>query len=140
MVAREEVQICAGENFDGYTQAGVYTDTYIASNGCDSTRTLLLSVLSNIQTTESVSICEGGNYGGYRSAGTYLDTFISGSGCDSTRTLILSVVSVIETTIDVAICEGDTYEGRTIAGTYTCLLYTSPSPRDLSTSRMPSSA
>ena len=27
-----------------------------------------------------------------------------------------------------------------IAGTSTCLLYTSPSPRDLSTSRMPSSA
>ena len=27
-----------------------------------------------------------------------------------------------------------------ISGTYTCLLYTSPSPRDLSTSRMPSSA
>ena len=25
-------------------------------------------------------------------------------------------------------------------GTYTCLLYTSPSPRDLSTTRMPSSA
>ena len=36
---------------------------------------------------------------------------------------------------------------RTVVGTYhtvhtdhTCLLYTSPSPRDLSTSRMPSSA
>ena len=27
-----------------------------------------------------------------------------------------------------------------IQGIYTCLLYTSPSPRDLSTSRMPSSA
>ena len=27
-----------------------------------------------------------------------------------------------------------------LAGDYTCLLYTSPSPRDLSTSRMPSSA
>ena len=27
-----------------------------------------------------------------------------------------------------------------MAGTYHCLLYTSPSPRDLSTSRMPSSA
>ena len=26
------------------------------------------------------------------------------------------------------------------SNTYTCLLYTSPSPRDLSTSRMPSSA
>ena len=29
---------------------------------------------------------------------------------------------------------------RLVAGTITCLLYTSPSPRDLSTSRMPSSA
>ena len=35
------------------------------------------------------------------------------------------------------------YEGRELAHTTvvtTCLLYTSPSPRDLSTSRMPSSA
>ena len=31
---------------------------------------------------------------------------------------------------------GQNYDG----GSYTCLLYTSPSPRDLSTSRMPSSA
>ena len=30
--------------------------------------------------------------------------------------------------------------GSTLALTYACLLYTSPSPRDLSTSRMPSSA
>ena len=29
---------------------------------------------------------------------------------------------------------------RLLRGMYTCLLYTSPSPRDLSTSRMPSSA
>ena len=32
------------------------------------------------------------------------------------------------------------YVSRTYQGHYTCLLYTSPSPRDLSTSRMPSSA
>ena len=31
-------------------------------------------------------------------------------------------------------------EGERWSGPYTCLLYTSPSPRDLSTSRMPSSA
>ena len=30
--------------------------------------------------------------------------------------------------------------GKTLAFTIPCLLYTSPSPRDLSTSRMPSSA
>ena len=32
------------------------------------------------------------------------------------------------------------YTGRTTAEYHTCLLYTSPSPRDLSTPRMPSSA
>ena len=31
-------------------------------------------------------------------------------------------------------------EGRSLKGYFICLLYTSPSPRDLSTSRMPSSA
>ena len=33
-----------------------------------------------------------------------------------------------------------TLEGYTFDGWYTCLLYTSPSPRDGATSRMPSSA
>ena len=32
------------------------------------------------------------------------------------------------------------YEGESFVQNTTCLLYTSPSPRDLSTSRMPSSA
>ena len=41
------------------------------------------------------------------------------------------------------ILDGDLYGGNEIAGNANsslCLLYTSPSPRDLSTSRMPSSA
>ena len=36
--------------------------------------------------------------------------------------------------------EGRTTKYADFAIAYTCLLYTSPSPRDLSTSRMPSSA
>ena len=39
--------------------------------------------------------------------------------------------------------DGDTVNGgskETLGGQSSCLLYTSPSPRDLSTSRMPSSA
>ena len=32
------------------------------------------------------------------------------------------------------------FQGHSAPGMYACLLYTSPSPRDLSTSRMPSSA
>ena len=34
----------------------------------------------------------------------------------------------------------DATNGEAVASIYDCLLYTSPSPRDLSTSRMPSSA
>ena len=34
----------------------------------------------------------------------------------------------------------DTHQAEMMLGVYVCLLYTSPSPRDLSTSRMPSSA
>ena len=40
----------------------------------------------------------------------------------------------------VAGCIGATLTTQAVAITKTCLLYTSPSPRDLSTSRMPSSA
>ena len=35
---------------------------------------------------------------------------------------------------------GKVFKGKKMAGHMGCLLYTSPSPRDLSTSRMPSSA
>ena len=40
----------------------------------------------------------------------------------------------------VGVVTATTYHGDQVIGTPTCLLYTSPSPRDLSTSRMPSSA
>ena len=38
------------------------------------------------------------------------------------------------------VAQGSVDEAISIAEVYNCLLYTSPSPRDLSTSRMPSSA
>ena len=69
------------------------------------------------------------------------------------------VIGVIDPASNLSICNGETIGSVTINGsggdgnlTYTlnplgitqssnvCLLYTSPSPRDLSTSRMPSSA
>ena len=47
--------------------------------------------------------------------------------------LLSGTAGVGKTTIAKALCEE-------IGASYICLLYTSPSPRDLSTSRMPSSA
>ena len=39
--------------------AGVYSETFTASNGCDSTHTIMVSVLPTPQTSESISICDG---------------------------------------------------------------------------------
>ena len=40
-----EAIICAGDEMDGYSETGIYTDTFTASNGCDSIRQLELIVL-----------------------------------------------------------------------------------------------
>ena len=42
--------------------------------------------------------------------------------------------------VDYALIDGTFYNGLELDRDMSCLLYTSPSPRDLSTSRMPSSA
>ena len=65
-------------------------------------------------------------------------------GTRTIRTISTAVIGLVATAPDAAI---GTAAALTLAFvtantgvTYTCLLYTSPSPRDLSTSRMPSSA
>ena len=54
---------------------------------------------------------------------------------------VVCATSSVMAADDNAITDGKvTFNGKVIAPACTCLLYTSPSPRDLSTSRMPSSA
>ena len=56
-------------------------------------------------------------------------------------TFMLRVISLVFLAIPVvSIAVGTFWEKPIIHSIMTCLLYTSPSPRDLSTSRMPSSA
>ena len=37
--------ICSGESFEGYSSTGLHTDTFTGVNGCDSVRTLNLTVI-----------------------------------------------------------------------------------------------
>jgi gliding motility-associated-like protein len=83
--------ICQGQNYSGYTISGTYIDTLLAVNGCDSIRTINLTVKSKSFSSINATICKGQNYSGYTTSGLYMDTLIAANGCDSLRTLQLTV-------------------------------------------------
>ncbi len=41
-----EASVCIGESYEGYDQAGIYTDTFSLMNGCDSIRILSLRLVA----------------------------------------------------------------------------------------------
>lgn len=108
VITTESVTICNGESFRGFTRSGEYADTLRSTSGCDSIRTLRLTVLPKISSLVQVSICNGGSYLGNSQAGTYIDTFKTVNGCDSVRTLQLSVVEFPRPVLvaDTTICSG----------------------------------
>ncbi len=111
--------ICAGSTYEGYSQSGQYTDTFAKADGCDSVRTLNLTVLSSVESSISQTICASSSFEGYSQSGQYTDTFAKGEGCDSVRTLNLTVLPSLKTSINQTICAGSTYEGYTQTGQYT---------------------
>ena len=128
--------ICEGSTYawngSDISEAGTYTQTLQAVNGCDSTVTLTLSVNPVASTTLSATICEGSVYteNGFNAseAGTYTQTLQTINGCDSIVTLTLTVNPVANTTLSAAICEGSVYteNGFNVseAGTHTLNLQT----------------
>ena len=123
--------ICDGEvyNENGFnvSEAGVYSQTLQAINGCDSIVTLTLSVNPIFNTDLSAFICEGQTYSenGFNvsEAGVYTQSLQSVSGCDSIVTLTLNVNPIINTELSATICEGSVYNDNGFnvseAGTYT---------------------
>ncbi len=97
-----QVQICEGETYfaggDFQTESGTYFDTLIATNGCDSILTTVLTVVNTLLDTAQVTICEGDSLfvgGAFQTqGGTYTDTFTSTGGCDSVVVTELTVNSL----------------------------------------------
>jgi len=113
--------ICEGEQYEGYSETGIYIDSFVSQSGCDSVRTLDLVLNNNDFTNETVEICFNETYQGYSIAGSYIDTFQNILGCDSIRWLNLSVLKP-EIELDVTICEGEEYLGYTLSGSYDQIL------------------
>lgn len=110
--------ICDGKSYAGYTKPGTYIDTLSGINGCDSIRTLILTVKPVFATTVTASICAGENYAGHTTSGTFVDVYASANGCDSTRTLYLTMKPVRSKTITAEVCDGETVEGYSTTGIY----------------------
>ncbi|MBK7957757.1 MAG: hypothetical protein IPK03_06315 [Bacteroidetes bacterium] len=109
--------ICSNQSylFNGILRntAGIYKDTLIAANGCDSILSLQLIVQPVSNKNLNQSICFGQNYffnGINRdTTGTYYDTLNNYLGCDSILTLNLTVKDTSHSQFTKNICNNDTY-------------------------------
>ena len=159
--------LCFGETLTVgstvYSASGSINEILLAFDGCDSivngVLTIAPQIINNINETicfgESLTI--GGNI--YSTTGPINETILAANGCDSLITGNVTVLPFIETNQSFDLCFGESVTvGTSVyteSGTYmdvlqnlnncdstvnTCLLYTSPSPRDATLSRMPSSA
>jgi len=127
---QSDVPLCEGDSFfaGGSWQnvSGNYIDTFLASGGCDSVVTTVLTVYDTSVTTVAARICEGDSVfagGAWQTlAGQYIDTLQSAEGCDSTVILNLSVDTVIPIPVNAAICAGESYFAggalQTVSGIY----------------------
>ena len=114
------ISLCAGQAYAGYNTSGTYIDTLISfRTGCDSIRTLNLTVKPTFTTSVTTSICQGQNYAGHTTTGTFVDVYTARNGCDSTRTLFLTVKPIFATSVTATICQGQNYAGHITTGTYT---------------------
>ena len=108
-------RVCTGQSVtvggSTYDTPGMYTDTLMTPEGCDSIVNLTLTIEDVIRDTLSTSICEGEVYTvagtSYDATGLYPNDFVTTSGCDSVFYLDLTVVPTRITEIDRTICDGE---------------------------------
>jgi len=110
VVEEIEAGVCPGGtfNFNGTTLVtpGVYTQTLVAPNGCDSLIVLTLNNLPTDSDTLYVVLSPGQTYdfGGQTlsQAGEYTQILSNAYGCDSTIYLLLDIVSATDQLADIA--------------------------------------
>ncbi|MDE5638645.1 MAG: hypothetical protein K2I47_02445, partial [Odoribacter sp.] len=115
--------VCFGSSYDkhGFSLPVVYHDTVIYDTlqsvwGCDSVRTLYLTVNPEYNTPLCDTVCRGASYNrhGFSLSNVQKDDvhtlpLSSRAGCDSTLTLYLKVHPVYDTILYDTVCQGDAY-------------------------------
>lgn len=113
-----------------YTTDGMYTTTLTTAQGCDSSITLDLTLLSSSLATQSVTACNSYTWSidgmTYTTSGQYTGVISNALGCDSVITLDLTILNGSSATQTIAACNdyfwpinGLTY---TNTGVYTAVI------------------
>jgi hypothetical protein len=116
-ITQIQATICAGETYPYAGQnldaTGIYNYIYPAANGCDSTVSVVLTVLPVPVATHTVSLCQGLTYffagQNLSTDGVYTDTLTAANGCDSIDVLNLTFVPGFNTPLTASVCQGETY-------------------------------
>ena len=131
-----DASICTGASYtiggQSFSTAGTHQAVVNGVNGCDSTITLNLSLIPNIQTDLTESICQGSSYAfgnqTLTNAGEYSQTLQTSTGCDSIVNLSLTVNPILSSSQFETICDGEsvTFYGQTltVAGSFNHTLQT----------------
>jgi gliding motility-associated-like protein len=115
MFNNEVKNICSGDSiflFDSWQkEAGIYTQKYQSTNGCDSTEQVQLIVEQLMVKSDSIKICEGDsveiNDVVYDKEGDYQTILSSAENCDTIFKFNLQYSPLITKTENYTICEGD---------------------------------
>lgn len=113
-----------------YGSPGLYTTTLTASNGCDSTVTLNLTISTTASSSQNLTVCQSyfwpASGATYSNSGTYSVQLVSTTGCDSIVTLNLTVNAPTSGSVSTSSCGTYTWpiNGQTYAasGAYTATL------------------
>jgi len=109
-----DTAICDGNSImigtSTYDMAGMYADTIILSNGCDSIINLSLAIIAPVLNLIDSTICNGQTVtigtSVYTTTDIYSDTLTSINGCDSIVNLDLTVIDAVVVDSDSTICNG----------------------------------
>jgi hypothetical protein len=117
-LTERSAMICPGDSllFGSvyYDTTGIYFDTLIAQNGCDSIVELQLGLLENDQNQIVLQLCDGQQVtigdNTYGETGMYSDTLTNIEGCDSIVQLDLTVASEFFIARLETLCFGDSIQ------------------------------